>query len=626
MNPQLVMKIPTHTRPSPPIVETVYDDPTDDDSAIPDLVPDMFQNTPRNLSKTSFASVDDNEPTTNDDIDNRETQMNPNPSLVDRLTDNNLTNLTSGKTRMTRLLNLFGFTIEPYTITLLDDIGATDDHAIMDLTSWDPNTLYDVIDDNHILKQHLPNPTSRFYYICNLLTTLKVIRLYYQQQLGHSVDKDGLFAPNIGFNTLEPSKRPSLKRIENFILKNDDTFLDIFNSMKSRLPTTESTNHPNPILTPRPRLRPTRIQPSKPIPPPIPTVVYPDPKYTINHHEPNPDTNFQTDQIKQNSPQSVTAFQSINQPELRPSYVPRGSNYKPIYDKPIPGTSDPSAPPRPNPYRDQHWEERGRQAPSPTRTYPKRHPLPSTVKWNGEDRTFTKFDTAISAWLLSAGMGYIDHPDFIQAYRDGGWNYAQYLSRDISHQQFQYDNELLFGALLSSVQKRGSRRVEDLKHTRDGLRAWIELKDYFGGDNNPTLKMDRLRKELDLPYSSNFEGGFLGYLDHMAHIYNKMDIEDPKFKHHGPTNDEIRVTTIRNRFANTPYARVTYDYYEQMAHNNRFDVEEYINRLTRYYHHMENDLATYSQTQARHLIQDSTPNATHALVSRSPSSTHTSYY
>ncbi len=135
-------------------------------------------------------------------------------------------------------------------------------------------------------------------------------------------------------------------------------------------------------------------------------------------------------------------------------------------------------------------------------------------------------------------LGYIDHPDFIQAYLDGGWSYASHLARDISHQQFQCDNKLLFGALLSSVQKRGSRRIEDLKNTCDGLRAWIELKDYFGGDKNPMLKMDRLRKELDIPWSNTFEGGFLGYIDHIAHIYNKMDIEDPKFKYHGQNNDE----------------------------------------------------------------------------------------
>jgi hypothetical protein len=524
---------------------------------------------------------------------------------------------------------------------MLDDIGAKDDHAIMDLTSWDPNTLYDVLNQHHILRQQIPSPTSRLYYLCNVLTTLKLIRTYYKERLGHHVDKDGFFATNIGFNTLDIDKRPSAKNIESFVLKHDDLFLDFFLSLQQRLPQTTKPQ-PNqtskPVTPPRTRLRPTQSNPTTKTttdtqmdqPTHDPSTI---PKIDNRHQPPidltqpqipDPSNTYVhvTHTTKSSSPQSVTDLHQPYHQPVRQQYIPRGSNHQPIYDNAIPGTNDHTYPTQPNPYRDKHWEERGRRAPSPARTYPKRHPLPSTVKWNGEDRTFTKFDTAISAWLLSASMGYIDHPDFIQAYRDGGWNYAQHLATDISHQQFRYDNELLFGALLSSVQKRGSRRVEDLKHTRDGLRAWIELKDYFGGDNNPTLKMDRLRKELDQPWSTNFEGGFLGYLDHMAHIYNKMDIEDPKFKHHGPTNDEIRVTTIRNRFANTPYARVTYDYYEQMAHNNKFDVEEYINRLTRYYHHMENDLATYSKSHAHNVTHDSNNPTSSALVTRNPSIPH----
>jgi hypothetical protein len=40
-----------------------------------------------------------------------------------------------------------------------------------------------------------------------------------------------------------------------------------------------------------------------------------------------------------------------------------------MYNRLIPATNDPTYTPHPNPYQKQHWEERGRRAPSPTRTY-----------------------------------------------------------------------------------------------------------------------------------------------------------------------------------------------------------------------------------------------------------------
>ena len=409
---------------SPPIVETVHSE-DDTDNEIPDLVPDMFQNTPRNLSKTSFSqpNVAPNDTTTIGNTNNESYQGTTNINTnVDHLTDPKLLNMDNGKTKLTRLLNTFGFTVEPYTILLLDDIGAKDDHAIMDLTSWTHTTIYDILYNHRILTHQLPNPTTRFYYICNFLTTLQLIKLYYKNHLGHPLDADGLFDAKLGFDTLQLHLRPSMKTIENFIQKHDTTFLEVFNHIKDRLPSNESQSRTN--TPPRTRLRPISL-PTIPINNSKPSSDNLN-NYRYNYtNQPLPQNNIPPEPVQftnnttNNSPQSVIALHS-NQPiKTRSSYVPRGSNHQPLYNRPIPGTSDPKSPPHPNPYRDQHWEERGRRPPSPTRTYPKRHPLPTTVKWNGDDRTFTKFDTAISAWLLSAGMGYIDHPDFIQAYRDG---------------------------------------------------------------------------------------------------------------------------------------------------------------------------------------------------------------
>jgi hypothetical protein len=68
-------------------------------------------------------------------------------------------------------------------------------------------------------------------------------------------------------------------------------------------------------------------------------------------------------------------------------------------------------------------------------------------------------------------MGYLFEPKFIQAYRKGGWEHAQYtdVALHISDAQFQIDNTMLFGALMSSTHNRARHYLLSERGTMDGL-------------------------------------------------------------------------------------------------------------------------------------------------------------
>jgi hypothetical protein len=231
----------------------------------------------------------------------------------------------------------------------------------------------------------------------------------------------------------------------------------------------------------------------------------------------------------------------------------------------------------------------------------KRTKLSESVKWNGDDRTFSRYEDNIVSWTLQIGMGYLMRPDFLDAYRKYQWIGAQHYARHIVTEQFLLDNEVLFGALMSSAQQRGSRYVKDHKVSRDGLAVWIKFKDIFGGDNNLPLKIQRLLDTLDEAWNPNYEGGFLAYIDNIVHIYNQLDIEDPTYQLHQESTDKIKCTTIRNRFAHTEYSDTTYAYYDDMEQANKFDVELYIKRLTKYHQHKEQISYTNARAKA-HMI------------------------
>ena len=92
-----------------------------------------------------------------------------------------------------------------------------------------------------------------------------------------------------------------------------------------------------------------------------------------------------------------------------------------------------------------------------SRPLQKRTLFPATTKWNGDDRTFPMYETAVTSWLLMSYMGYLVEPAFLEAYDKGQWDGAKSFAPQVTPEQFRYDNQCVYGALLASAQQRGAR-------------------------------------------------------------------------------------------------------------------------------------------------------------------------
>lgn len=72
----------------------------------------------------------------------------------------------------------------------------------------------------------------------------------------------------------------------------------------------------------------------------------------------------------------------------------------------------------------------------------------------GRRSNFPTYEHTIEGWMDQNGMGYMNRPEFVKAYRKHGWDeQARFLVVLISTEPFQLDIEILFSALRSSAQQ-----------------------------------------------------------------------------------------------------------------------------------------------------------------------------
>jgi hypothetical protein len=80
----------------------------------------------------------------------------------------------------------------------------------------------------------------------------------------------------------------------------------------------------------------------------------------------------------------------------------------------------------------------------------------------------------------------------------------------------------------------------------------------------------------------------LGYIEQLLHLLNKLDIIDPDCLHHSSHTDQQKISLILRRcFVIDPYARITYEYYTKMESEGRFNVEKYVDNITRLCQHVD---------------------------------------
>jgi hypothetical protein len=133
---------------------------------------------------------------------------------------------------------------------------------------------------------------------------------------------------------------------------------------------------------------------------------------------------------------------------------------------------------------------------------------------------------------------------------------------NISNAQFQIDNTILYGALMSSTHNRARRYLLNERDTMDGLKVFLQLKATFKGETNILHQTSQYLKQFEKPYSPNVPGGMIGYIDQLLHILKQLDTVDPMCEHYVQYNDQQKMSLILRRCSDVEhYSRITYDYY-----------------------------------------------------------------
>jgi hypothetical protein len=120
-------------------------------------------------------------------------------------------------------------------------------------------------------------------------------------------------------------------------------------------------------------------------------------------------------------------------------------------------------------------------------------------------------------------------------------------------------------------------------------------------------------KLLDRPFSTSKTGGILGYIDQILHILNQLDVIDPECTHLVSYNDQQKMSLILCRCSDIDlYARITYDYYMQMAATGTYNVDKYVEEFTRLCQHIDPHNVNFNPVHAYNVESDPSGHASYA--------------
>ena len=143
----------------------------------------------------------------------------------------------------------------------------------------------------------------------------------------------------------------------------------------------------------------------------------------------------------------------------------------------------------------------------------------------------------------------------------------------------------------------GQQYISSHANDRDGLMVWLAFLGDFNQDENIEYKVSQLTQQLQIPWEPRFEGGFTGYLDHIATIYNKLEAEDPHGIWSPPRTDKQKMITLRNAFQGTEHAKTAYDKYVECEKSENFDL--YRRKLKDYWMYVERGYQKQAKRNAR---------------------------
>jgi hypothetical protein len=160
--------------------------------------------------------------------------------------------------------------------------------------------------------------------------------------------------------------------------------------------------------------------------------------------------------------------------------------------------------------------------------------LSDRITWNGTGESFLAFKQGIEGHLLQVGAGYLLHSHFQYYYKDdpAKCQKAVYYFSDNpiwehheqSCYQIRFDKEYFYGVLVTAMRNISNKTI--LKHTndKDGILAWMELKEDYDYDGSAQLRMEHLDKLIHTPYSDSQPDGLAGYIDQFMTAVNEIEI------------------------------------------------------------------------------------------------------
>jgi hypothetical protein len=115
------------------------------------------------------------------------------------------------------------------------------------------------------------------------------------------------------------------------------------------------------------------------------------------------------------------------------------------------------------------------------------------------------------------GAKYLIEPLFIQMYIEQGISCYTYdifwELYKISPSQAMYDQQYLYGIIMSATHNIQQKTVLKYEASRDGILTWLELKNDFAYDESKELRLVVLENMTQVAYSDTVPGGLIAYLD-----------------------------------------------------------------------------------------------------------------
>jgi hypothetical protein len=158
--------------------------------------------------------------------------------------------------------------------------------------------------------------------------------------------------------------------------------------------------------------------------------------------------------------------------------------------------------------------------------------LSPKITWDGSTESFPAFKDAVEGFYIQERSGYVFNKEFQTAYKRYGFQVG-ILGKLPTHLQVPEEQlrnvaSHMFGAIQSACRLKGAARRFLTAYTddQDGILAWIKICE--AKDKGSNLRVYKTAREqmIRTPYTKNYKGGLIKYLDDIENAYADLESRD----------------------------------------------------------------------------------------------------